>query len=626
MRRVAALFAGARERQAGLLLAASGALAIFIGYRAVPTIPAGHLIIAWGYYYILSVFCLFLFFAWRVASQRRGLLLGWLRRPGSGGAAIAAGTALAVWSDHFAHKVLLDEYVIQATALEMHLTKLVSAIARAYKISGSWVMIDPFLDKRPYFFPFLVSLLHDVSGYRLENAFAVNVACAAVLLGLLYWFVRSMAGRGAAILAVALFASFPLFGQCATNASVDLLNLAMVSLVACVSVLYLRDPSEDRLSLLVLSDILLTQSRYESVLYTVPVVAVVVAGWLRAGRAVIPWVAILGPLLLVPYAWHSRVLAATPIFFQLQQGQTSAFGFENVAGNARGDLGFLFNLGPHLPNSAVLSVLGLLGIAWLAWKAWGWARAGGLALSPEALAGAVFGLGILLHLAILLFYWWAKFDDLMASRFALPVCLAFAVLAALAAADLGRRGLPAMPVACAALAVWFLAFGLPAMSERLYTIENLTAQELDWEKSVIEPLPGPVLVISNKSTMPFILWRMEAILRDNAAEKANDIRYHMGQETFSEVVVTQTLREASGDGRVGIDPADVLPPSFHLVTIAEKRFGARMDRISRVVSIDPAPEKEPHREEEPTPLRSISLLHSLRDPAVAALTWPASSR
>jgi hypothetical protein len=340
---------------------------------------------------------------------------------------------------------------------------------------------------------------------------------------------------------------------------------------------------------------------------------------------VIPWAAVLGPLLLIPYAWHSRVLAATPVFFQLQPGQTSAFGLENVLGNANGDIHFLFNLGPHLPNSAVLSVLGLAGVAWLAWKAWGWARAGRPELSPGAFAGVAFGMGIALHLVILLFYWWAKFDDLMASRFALPVCLAFTVLAALAAADLGRRRVPAMPVAWAALAAWFLAFGLPAMGERLYTIENLTAQELDWEKSVIEPLPGPVLVISNKSTMPFILWRIEAILRDNAADKANDIRYHMGQETFSEVVVTQTLREASGDGRVGVDPADVLPPNFHLETIAEMRFGGRMDRISRVVSIDPVPEK-PQREEAPTPLRSISAVHSLSEPAVAALISPASSR
>jgi hypothetical protein len=40
---------------------------------------------------------------------------------------------------------------------------------------------------------------------------------------------------------------------------------------------------------------------------------------------------------------------------------------------------------------------------------------------------------------------------------------------------------------------------------------------------------------------------------------------------------------------MGVDPDDVLPPAFHLEMIAEKRFGGRLDRLSRVVSIDPVP-------------------------------------
>ena len=47
--------------------------------------------------------------------------------------------------------------------------------------------------------------------------FALNVACAAALLGLLYWFARELAGRGPAILAVASMAMLPLFGQNATG-------------------------------------------------------------------------------------------------------------------------------------------------------------------------------------------------------------------------------------------------------------------------------------------------------------------------------------------------------------------------------------------------------------------------
>ena len=79
---------------------------------------------------------------------------------------------------------------------------------------------------------------------------------------------------------------------------------------------------------------------------------------------------------------------------------------------------------------------------------------------------------------------------------------------------------------------------------------------------------------------------------------------------------------------MGVDPDDLLPPNFHLETIAEKRFGGRLDRISRIVSIDPEPEKAPQPDQRApeTPLRSISDIQSASGPAVAALTSSAVSR
>ena len=311
-----------------------------------------------------------MFFGLRVARERSDVIRSWIRRPGAAGAAILAGMLFAIGSDTFQHKVLFDEFVIQGTAFTMHATKHVSTILRAYNIAGSWVPIDPFLDKRPYFFPFLVSLLHDFTGYRLANLFALNVALSGALLALLYWFARQLAGRSAAILAVALMATMPLFGQNATGAGMDLHNLVMLALVACLGLLYLRAPSPDRLSLLVLGSVLLTESRYESAIFTAPVAFVIAVGWVRAGRVILPWPVVIAPLLLVPCAWHSRVLAATPIFWQLQAGQTSAFGYGNILNNLQGDLAFLFNAGPELTNSWYLSALGLAGLGWLGFLGW----------------------------------------------------------------------------------------------------------------------------------------------------------------------------------------------------------------------------------------------------------------
>jgi hypothetical protein len=627
MRRLLGLFRGRAAACRGALFLLVGLLAYAIGYVAVPTVTAGHIIAGWGYYYMLTVFSMFVYYACRLARSRSRVWKEWLRRPGLAGAAIAAGTLFAVWSDSFRHKILYDEYVIQGTAYEMHATKQVSTILRAYNLGGTWLSIDTYLDKRPYFFPFLVSLVHDFTGYRVANMFAVNVACAAALLGLLYWITREIAGRAPALLAVAAMAMLPLFGQNATGAGMDLNNLMMIALVACIGVLYLRAPDDDRLSLFAVGGVLLTESRYESVIFLVPTAFVVVAGWFRAGRPLLPWPAVIAPLLLVPFAWHHRVFDATPAFWQLEEGQTSAFGWKFVAGNLKGDMDFLFNTGPGLANSLFLTIAGLAGLAWLFWRILAWlCKTPRPAPAAPVVVGLAFAAGIAGHFLVLLFYWWAKFNDLLASRFALPMYLLFAVLLAVMVAGLARRRVPALRIAWAGLGLWLVTAGLPAFNLRYYTNNNLGMQELDWEKSVIDARPGPILFVSNKSTIPFILWHIEVLLNSIAALKGDDIRYHMGQQTFKEVIISQSIRPITADGRMGVDPDDVMPPSFHMEQIAEKRFGLRLDRLSRVVSIDPLPAAPKHPDQPPAAARSISALQSRSEPSVAALTSSALSR
>jgi Dolichyl-phosphate-mannose-protein mannosyltransferase len=630
MRRLLGLFSDRATAMRGLLLALLGLLAYYFGYKAFSAVTAGHLIIRWGYYYLLLVFSMFVYFSWKLASARSEVWKGWLRRPGWAGVAILGGTLFAMWADTFKHKILFDEFVIQGTAYVMHTTKQVSTILRAYTIGGSWIPIDTYLDKRPYFFPFLVSLLHDFTGYRVANMFALNVACAAALLGLLYWFAREIAGRPQALLAVALMAMVPLFGQNTSGAGMDLHNLAMIALVACLGVLYLRVPDGDRLSLFVLAAVLLSESRYESAIFMVPTAAIVLAGWFRAGRAILPWTAIAAPLFMVPFAWHSLVRDATPQFWQLPDGMKSAFGLANVAGNFKGDMEFLFNTGQGLANSWYLSAAGVLGLGWCLYASVRWLlNTSRPDLTAPQVVGLAFGAGVAAHFGVLLFYWWSRFDDLMASRFALPLCLAFAVMVAVLAKAFSGTKAPVLRIAWAGLGVWLLVGGLPAFSLKTYTNNNLVMQELDWEKRIIGQRHGPVLFISNKSTIPFILWHIEVSLSGIAFLRGDDIRYHLSQETFKEVIVSQRIRPITEDGRMGVDPDDVMPATFHLQAFAEKRFGGSLDRLSVVTSIDTVPgaQKMPfQRTSPPSPLRSISAAQSLSEPPVASLTSSARSR
>ena len=93
-----------------------------------------------------------------------------------------------------------DEYLyIGATFYENEPNKLVvNELKRDFNARAGdlyVVVLDTFLDKRPYFFAFLVSLVHDLTGYRIANIFLVNVALAPALFGLVYWFARALTGR-----------------------------------------------------------------------------------------------------------------------------------------------------------------------------------------------------------------------------------------------------------------------------------------------------------------------------------------------------------------------------------------------------------------------------------------------
>jgi hypothetical protein len=563
-------------------------LALGLGFFAVNPHQAEVLITNGGYYYILGLFSLFVAYAVRVAKARDGVWSAWLRRPGWPAAAIVGATLFALWSDPFLHKILFDEYVLQATAFHMHATKEIGTVVRAYDFDGTWLPIDTFLDKRPYFFTFLLSLVHDLTGFRVANVFFLNAACTAACLGLTYWFTSTLTNRAGGLLAVVLLVTMPLFGQNATGAGMEMHNLMMLILVMCLALLYLRAPDDNRLSLLCLGTVLLAQSRYESVIFAGPVAVIVALGWWRAGRILLPWAALAAPLLLVPYAWHNRYVSAAPALWQLGEGQQSRFSTHYLAGNLKAAGEFFFNLSPALANSWYLSVLGTAGLAYgLAVLARRIRRRD--AVSPGTMVTVLFGAGVAGNFALLMFYYWSQLTEPIAARFALPACLMLALLAAVLMHRLDRRW-PASRAAFIGAGVFLLVSALPAMAHRLYTSQNLVMQEVNWEREVFLTRPkGYDLFISNKSSIPWILWQTPSLNLSSARLRGEQLRYHLGLGTFREVLVAQALRPTTAEGKFGIDPDDVLPDNFHLQTLAEKRFGGRIARISRLVAVDPEP-------------------------------------
>jgi hypothetical protein len=410
---------------------------------------------------------------------------------------------------------------------------------------------------------------------------------------------RQLAGRAPAMLAVALTASLPLFGQQVTGAGMELHNLTMLLGVAVAATLYLRAPDARRLSLLVVSTVLLAQSRYESVIFVVPVAGVIVLGWWRARVVLLPWLAVAAPLLLIPYAWHNRVVAATPLLWQLGKDHASRFSSTYLPGNLEGAWAFFFNFGGGLANSWYLSGLGVIAVTLLLIRGGQAARRRDLAClaDPPVVAALAVTVGIVGNVVLLLFYYWSRFDDVVASRFALPLCVVLAVAVAVAVARVPRwRDWPTLPPVAAGLIVWALGWGVPMASQRLFTAQNMVMQEVDWEYAELKRRDPSLLFITNKSTIPFVLWRIPAVINGQGRQRGPQIAFHLKQGTFREVIVGQSLRPTSAAGELGVAPEDEMPPEWKLETIAEKRFGARWSRLSRVVEIADRKPVAPHPE------------------------------
>ena len=203
----------------------------------------------------------------------------------------------------------------------------------------------------------------------------------------------------------------------------------------------------------------------------------------------------IAPLLLVPYVWHDRFVSTKPILWQLREGEVTRFAWQYLAGNLEGARNFFFSIAPAQPNSLWLALVGLAAIGWAAVRLWQrWRsrelrRAAGTAEMPIM---ALFALTIAANLGMLMFYYWSRLDEPIASRFALPACFVLALGGGWFAHSVGRHWRHATFVIGGGLAAWVLVLGAPAYAHQYYTSQNLVMHELNWELEQVTARPRPV--------------------------------------------------------------------------------------------------------------------------------------
>ncbi len=603
------------------LLGVVSLAAVLLGFWLVPDQAAIRFVSKAGFWLVLVAFVIFLHALWRTWRSELAAFC-WHAVDWISVGIVALGGVVLLVHETFGFKIVMDEIMLLGTSMSMHLDKTVAVPMRGNDIQGTFAILDGMVDKRPLFFPFLVSLLHDLIGYRPANAFVLNAGLTFVFLGLVFLLGRRLAGRAAGWLGVTLFAGLPLLAHNATGGGFELLNLVMILATLLLGARFVDKRDEPSLTAFCFAALLLAQVRYESVIFLLPVAALILWVWGREGRIILSWPAMFAPLLMVHYPLQHRIFDVRTSSWELasKPGSTSPFSADYLVGNLSHAVNFLFAKATEQPNSIVLSVLGCIAVPFFALLVVKRLRT--LASEPPVVVVVtLFAFGFAAQFALLMCYFYGQFDDIVIRRLSLPTQLGM-VIAVLAVLPQFSRPIIMRALLGVAL-LGLLSRSIPSMAAHAYSQEYLPGKETAWRREFIAEQPRhDYLVIDNDS----ILWIAHQVSSTpvlQAQKRRDALVFHMRNRTFSAIYVFQRFNIDADTGRMTLREGDDLGPNFVLEPVREERLQAlTLSRLSRLKEIregaavltapDPVPHEVPKDRAEIEKIRGAYLENFVR--------------
>ena len=569
------------------LFALVSALAAATGFYLIPDRFVTMTVTHTGYWCVLAAFVLFVRALWGTFRED---LIG-LRRSGIRGldwasiAVVGLGGLVLIVHESFGFKVVMDELMLIGTSMSMHFNRTVLTPIRGGDVQGAFVIFDGVMDKRQLFFPFLVSILHDLVGYRPENAFVLNGILIFIFLGLVNALGRKLAGRTGGWLGVALFAGFPLLGQNATGGGFELLNIVMILATMLLGARYISLADGKAFTAFCYSAMLLVQVRYESAIFLAPVAFIILFVWIRDRKAAMTWEVIILPLLLIHCALHTRIFDLQVSSWQLESkpGFTKPFSLSYVPENLVHAVGFLFGKPTDQPNSYVLSGLGCVGVLFFLLLASKRIRALGRE-SPASIVSIFFTVGFAAQFALMMCYFWGQFDDPIIRRLSLPTDLWMVVAILAVLQEFPKPAFVKTLIAVACLGI--LAQGVPSMAAHAHNQLYLAGLETQWRREFVQEQPRKDYLVIDNSSIFWIAHQVTATTVEAAIKRRVDLAFFMKTHTFSNIFVFQRYEIDPDTGKMKLRAEDDLGPDYVLETAkAERLQTLTQTRMSRLIEI-----------------------------------------
>lgn len=585
----------------------SALLAVYLGFLAFESAAAIQIIKNSAYWLLLAATLLLIFSAFKVYRESDfRFSICFLKAQRLPLLAIAGLSVVFYLLQDDGYKVVMDEPVLAVTALHMHHEKEAMTLTRGYNIGGSFNVLGGYVGKRPYFFPFVISILHDLTGYRAYQGIVLNHLLTPIFLGLLYLIGHRFGRRIGGFCALALCATVPLIAINVNGGGFELLNIVMILATLWAGMLYLRKQTDARLDLMILLAVLLAQTRYESATYVASVAGIILLAWFRQRRIQLTWVSVIVPILLICLPLQQIIFEQYPELWQIKNDASAPFTLAMVPENLGHALNFFFTLFPVQPGSPLLSGLfcaALLGGLYLALS--GRLRA---ILSEVDLPAILWFFALMVfNFFLLMAYHWGQADDIVAARIIIPFVI-FQILFVVAIIHLLPRSKEIYLLGVAAAVVFFIAVTRPENARTDYLVRLVDQRDVAWIVDKVRKRKGENILFITDKHLAVLAEQESCLPQVLAAGAKQQIDLHLRLGTFSQAIVFYKLME-SVEGKGGWKPETAIEKDFDLDVLEETKLSETLYvRMGRIRGVN-------FREGDPPPYDEATL-SELSDPSV----------
>lgn len=520
---------------------------------------------------------------WRAGRGNWRGMIAWGRHHKSGMVVVVLCAAWLHVHEPHRLRVYHDEPTHLASALYMHRYHEAATAGSAHLVGVEMYHLNTVPMVRMFMFPALLSLVHNLVGYRVENVFWLNGFLGLALLALIYRHGQLLGGVCGGLLAVFLLTGLPLLAQGVTSGGYDVFNLVMIAAFMLAVRHYLSQPGDQGLDLMLSTGVVLALCRYESILYLI--VAVFAAGWKwrREGVVTLTWAAALSPLAIWPSLTANRIMFGYEQFLlpDLRPEGGGYFGLEYWPNNAASAVFYLFDFDLNSTNSVMLSVLGVLGLLVATIALFGrYHRRERISTTDGVFVGV--GLFCTAIYLFVLTHFWSMPTQSAATRFILPAYMVMALASVVLFRELLSRKIVQFWVVVLAASFMFLVSG--SMSARATQTKRMATPTLyEWLLEQARERSGQrVLYVADSGLF--------LIAHDYPSIPTPVLNAHLARAEqcieagiYDEVLIMQIGIRSLDDGKVVLQKSSELNPEARFEVVDQMEYDRYQARLVRLI-------------------------------------------